>query len=466
MYQSRIEAPKPEFATNAAEQCGKLAIGCIDAAGRVELVAASVVRQTATIAELLAVVGSLEIDQRQVNGATDEARTLSDAARSRLNHGAQIVAASVADFNELTATIARLGTQLGNFSSAMNKVRETTQVIDAIARTTNMLALNAAIEAEKAGDAGQTFAVVAVEVKKLALDTRAATDEITSTMDSLSDEGQSFITEIKNSMTRSRAAEASFVRISGTVTDVIDIVDKVDEQTDDIARSTSLIYDSICRVGDELSGFASAAQSNSDRLHDTIAQMNVLESDANALLDTIVQGGFAPADRQLVDIAIANRDRIMAITEKALGDNSLSVVDLFDRDYRLISGSKPERYDARSNDFADTFWRPELDRFEQENENIVSNACTDVNGYLPTHMSAYSRSPIGDALYDSANCRHRRILFYQAELVAKASTKPFHMAVYRRENPDGSYHIVRNVYVPLFFAGQRWGDYELAYQLD
>lgn len=48
--------------------------------------------------------------------------------------------------------------------------------IGLIANQTNLLALNAAIEAARAGDAGRGFAVVAAEVKKLAGDTRTATD--------------------------------------------------------------------------------------------------------------------------------------------------------------------------------------------------------------------------------------------------------------------------------------------------
>lgn len=48
--------------------------------------------------------------------------------------------------------------------------------IGLIANQTNLLALNAAIEAARAGDAGRGFAVVAAEVKKLAGDTRSATD--------------------------------------------------------------------------------------------------------------------------------------------------------------------------------------------------------------------------------------------------------------------------------------------------
>jgi methyl-accepting chemotaxis protein len=56
------------------------------------------------------------------------------------------------------------------------------KTIGSIASQTNLLALNAAIEAARAGDEGRGFAVVATEVKKLAGDTRLATDRAAALM--------------------------------------------------------------------------------------------------------------------------------------------------------------------------------------------------------------------------------------------------------------------------------------------
>ena len=53
---------------------------------------------------------------------------------------------------------------------------EIVTAISGIAGQTNLLALNATIEAARAGDAGRGFAVVANEVKRLAGDTKAATN--------------------------------------------------------------------------------------------------------------------------------------------------------------------------------------------------------------------------------------------------------------------------------------------------
>ena len=466
MFEGRIETAGGTAISSIAEQCGEVAVGCTDAGGLVERVVASLDGQVSTLGDLQAVMASLEADQGRVAAATGEARLLAENARTRLADGGRVIAASIEEFSELTALVLRMGEQVTSFAAAMQQVHRTAEVIDTIARTTNMLALNAAIEAARAGEAGRAFAVVASEVKKLARDTRAATDEIGRTMASLSREGEGLVGELQTGVARSRAAEGSFARVTETVVEVTRLVDRVDAQAIGIATATGLIHDSVCRVGDELDGFSDAAKANSGLLNGARTAMDGLEHRAHGMLDTIVHSGFAVADRRLVDIAIDERDRFVALTEAALAAGTLDTNSLFDTDYRPIAGSNPARFDTRLNAFADAAWRPELDRVIVSDPAIISTALTDINGYLPTHTTRYSRAPVGDPAHDAAWVRNRRILADDTDRIAKASTKAFHIAVFRRDRDDGGYDVVRNVYVPIVIDGRRWGDFEIAYRID
>jgi methyl-accepting chemotaxis protein len=80
-----------------------------------------------------------------------------------------------ADAGSQAAAVSALMQQLGQAARAIGKVTET---ITNISAQTNLLALNATIEAARAGAAGKGFAVVANEIKELAKQTAAATEDI------------------------------------------------------------------------------------------------------------------------------------------------------------------------------------------------------------------------------------------------------------------------------------------------
>lgn len=458
-----------EFAAAALEaipeKCADVTLGCSDVAGILDGVLSTTERLRAEHRALQGTIQALTEDQERVAHASDEARLLSARAIDRLDEGTGMIRASLVQITQLLDLVGALGTHVTGFAAAMAQVRRSAQNIEELADTTNILALNATIEAARAGEAGRTFAVVASEVKNLAAETRKATDEIARTIDALGLEASEVIERIESGSAASQQAKASVDGIIGTITNVSELVNEVDRQNDQIARSAGTITRHVFAVQQVVTSFDDASIVYEQNLSQAGRRVDELELTACDMFDRIVHAGLSPHDSAMVDMAHRFAREIQEAAERALADGTLTMAQLFDTDYRKIASTNPPRFQTSLMEWADENWRSILDRAAGGDMRVLAAACTDMNGYLPTHLSEYSCAPTGDLTHDTAFCRNGRILLGTIDRKAKLSTAPYMMAVYRQENDGRTYRIMRNVYRPLFIGGRRWGDFELAYQL-
>ena len=448
-----------------ARDCGSLSMECSDVAGYVQDVATRINEHLKMLDGLEEVTTRLLSDQARVSDSTDEARLLSEQARAKLEAGREAIEGTISGFKSLTDLVVQLGERMAGFAIAMNQVQTVSSTIETIARKTNMLALNATIEAARAGDAGRSFAVVAAEVKKLAHDTRSATSQIASTIGELTREASAVTTEIKTGVERSRAAQSGFGQISETVREVSEIVTMVDRQTEGIAHSTSMIQTSVDRVKAGLTDFAGDARDNGNQLTQAQKRLAHLEMMSNTMLDTLANSGAEIDDTPFMLKAQEAMRAIQTIVERGIDAGEISIDEVFDRDYKLIEGTNPPQYDSHFCDYADKHVRPILDRVKGSDDRLIGSAITDVNGYLPTHLSERSHEPGPDPVWNDAHCRNKRIFMDETTGAAIASEKPAMLATYRMELGD-KFIPVKNVFVPLWIKGRRWGNYELAYRDD
>ncbi|HEX3422420.1 MAG TPA: methyl-accepting chemotaxis protein [Sphingomicrobium sp.] len=465
MASSALERTDGQAINIVARNCGSLAIECSDVSGYVTGVSERISSHLRTLDALEEVTSRLLFDQARVAESTDEARILAEQAREKLGEGRAAIEDTIAIFSGLTDLVVQLGARMAGFAEAMSRVRNVSSAIENIAHKTNMLALNATIEAARAGEAGRSFAVVAAEVKKLAQETRSATSEIACTIASLTHEATAVTSEIESGVERSRVAQSGFATITERVRDVAEIVGMVDRQTEGIAHSTSMIQTSVDRVKAGLTDFAGDARANGSELLTAQKRLGHLEMLSNTMLDTLANSGAEIDDTPFILKAQDACRQIKNAIERAIDAGEVSAEDVFDRDYKIVEGSNPVQYDVRFNDAADRLVRPVLDRVKSSDSRIIGSAIGDMNGYLPTHLSERSHPQGPDPVWNDEHCRNKRILIDDTTRTALASEKPATLATYRMELGD-KFIPVKNVFVPLWIKGRRWGNYELAYRDD
>lgn len=107
-----------------------------------------------------------------------------------------------------------------------------------------------------------------------------------------------------------------------------------------------------------------------------------------------------------------------------------------------------------------TFWQP-LARGWRKSCKVFC-APTDVNGYLPTHNSKFSKTQGADPVWNAANCRNRRMFNDRVGLGAGKNRKPFLVQTYMRDMGDTFVPMV-DVSAPILVKDRHWGGLRLAY---
>jgi methyl-accepting chemotaxis protein WspA len=148
-------------------------------------IAASARQLEATVAEQAASTREVTVTSKEISRtAEDLARLMTDVGDqlSETAAGAESGRTNLSRMESamrlLAKATASITSKLATINDRANKISSVITTINKISDQTNLLSLNAAIEAEKAGEYGKGFSVVAREISRLADQTAVATQDI------------------------------------------------------------------------------------------------------------------------------------------------------------------------------------------------------------------------------------------------------------------------------------------------
>ena len=377
-----------------------------------------------------------------------------DATAARNLEGAEIASADVADMQQrleaLTAQMARFTVVVEDLASRARVVDELSKLIRSIAGQTDMLALNAAIEAAHAREHGRGFAIVAEEVRKLAIHTEKATKDI-------EDQAAAMITLASTTMSENQALRDHLDACTGVVirtggrfdqfiTDFKALQGAIVAVTGNVARLDSVNLEVVERIG--------TLKERSEQTSQAAAAMSTgiqdLRTNTEAVQDTLA--AFRTGGTTFDALQGATQDLAAGITTM-LTRAAAKGLDIWDKDYELIPRSSPTRYHTRYDQALDGEMQRHFDDTLKDLKGCVYALAVDVNGYAPAHNGKFSKAPTGDPVLDLAGCRNKRIFNDTVGLNLATNQRPTLLQTYSRDTGE----VISDLSVPVHIQGRHWG---------
>jgi methyl-accepting chemotaxis protein len=231
------------------------------------------------VAGITQIVESSEFMQQSTDKATHLTKDGTMSVKAVVSH--------MNDINDSFEQTSKIVSLLGNRSQEINGIAS---LITAIAEQTNLLALNAAIEAARAGEHGKGFAVVADEVRKLAVQSKNSADKITDMIRFVHDETNQAIKAVENGnqlvekgISATKEANHAFSSISCSIEEVSSKVQEVSAAVEELTAQSHTIVKSIEYVKEIAEQGMFATQESSAATQEQVATMEEVTTSAHGL---------------------------------------------------------------------------------------------------------------------------------------------------------------------------------------
>lgn len=216
--------------------------------------------------------------QSAIEGTVQSSRTMVNVAQESnesIHENIRMMNELKVQSDSITETNHQVGSSMKKLQQKMQEVEEIAGIIFSISNQTNLLALNASIESARAGEAGRGFAVVAEQIRQLAEQTRASTENISKLVKELNENASDVVNTVDASMDATakqsemiRDAVNSFGMLGSNMSSLIGGIHEIDTKISGLYEANNKIVENISQLSaatEEITASAEQAKELSSR---------------------------------------------------------------------------------------------------------------------------------------------------------------------------------------------------------
>jgi methyl-accepting chemotaxis protein len=399
-----------------------------------------------------AIDDSIKAATQQAEALRALAQQLGEVTRSQLAI-ADEAAQSTSAVERARDAVDAVGHEVGGIVDTLREVSRAARQITQIAMQTRLVAFNASVEAKRAGEAGRGFAVVADAVKDLAGKVDESSRQIMGTVGRLDERIGALARDIQR-----QDAQQAQGQVHVALGELVQGVERMRGAAAQSREQCAGLDAQMSRIEGEMASTNRTLSSTLDRTESFLRM-------SERLIEVTAACGIETGDTRFIGAAQQAAGRIAELLEDSLARARISAVDLFDEHYVPIEGTNPQQHTTRFAPLADRLFPQVQEAMLQFDTQIVFCIAVDRNGYIACHNQKYNHAQrIGDVVWNTANCRNRRIFNDRTGLASARNTKPFLLQTYRRDMGGGQFVLLKEAAAPITVAGRHWGGIRLAYK--